>query len=60
MQIWSAEIKELEKLYESLRGQLQELGRNWDSLSERKTLMLYCYMQEDAWKLLLKTFVRVN
>jgi len=28
MTIWSAEIKELEKLYESFKGQLPDLGKD--------------------------------
>ncbi|MBN1185987.1 MAG: hypothetical protein JXB49_27140 [Bacteroidales bacterium] len=36
MQIWSAEIKELEKLYESFRGQLSELERELGQLLKTK------------------------
>ena len=32
MAIWTAEIKELEKLYESLKGQLPELGKELERL----------------------------
>ena len=42
MAIWSAEIKELEKLYESLKGQSPELEKNWESLikSEDENMIL--------------------
>jgi len=33
--IWSAEIKELEKLYDSFKGQLPGLEKSWKGLSKR-------------------------
>jgi hypothetical protein len=36
MAIWSIEIKELEKLYESLKGQLPELEKELELLIETK------------------------
>jgi dienelactone hydrolase len=44
MTIWSVEIKELEKLYESLKGQLPELEKELEQLIETKdanVVMLY-------------------
>jgi hypothetical protein len=44
MQIWSAEIKELEKLHESLRGQLQELEKELGQLvrtEDPNVILLY-------------------
>ena len=44
MPIWSAEIKELEKLYESLKGQLPDLEKELEQLIQTKdanVIMLY-------------------
>jgi len=44
MQIWSAEIKELEKLYESFRGDLPELDKELDRLikaDDENMVLLY-------------------
>jgi len=44
MQIWSTEIKEIEKLYESLKGQIPELEKELDQLiktDDPNVLMLY-------------------
>jgi hypothetical protein len=32
MAIWTAEIKELERLYESIKGQLPDLMKAWNLL----------------------------
>jgi hypothetical protein len=44
MQIWSAEIKEIDKLLESFKGQIPELGKELDQLiksDDPNVLMLY-------------------
>src|SRR5512136_1346150 len=44
MAIWSAEIKELEKLYDSLKGQLQELEKELGKLlkaDDENMVLLY-------------------
>ena len=44
MAIWSSEIKELEKLYESLKGQLPELEKELKQLvrtDDPNVIMLY-------------------
>ena len=44
MPIWSAEIKELEKLYESFKGQLPSLGKELEQLiktDDANVIMLY-------------------
>jgi hypothetical protein len=44
MAIWSAEIKELEKLYESFRGQLPDLEKELEQLirtEDPNVIMLY-------------------
>ena len=44
MAIWTSEIKELEKLYESLRGQFPELGRELENLiktDDKNVALLY-------------------
>ena len=44
MQIWSSEIKEIEKLLESFKGQIPELGKELDQLiksDDPNVLMLY-------------------
>jgi len=44
MQIWSAEIKELEKLYESLKGQLPDLEKELERLikaDDENMILLY-------------------
>ena len=47
MQIWSAEIKELEKFYDSFKGHLPDLEREVEQMMP----MLYCYIQEDVLRL---------
>ena len=44
MAIWSAEIKELEKLYESLKGQLPDLEKELERLikaDDENMILLY-------------------
>jgi hypothetical protein len=44
MAVWSGEIKELEKLYESLRGQLPDLEKELEQLiqtTDANVVMLY-------------------
>jgi hypothetical protein len=44
MAIWSAEIKELERLYESLKGQLPDLEKELEQLvkaDDEKMILLY-------------------
>ena len=60
MAIWSAEIKELEKLYESFKGQLPDLEKELEQLIKLKMQMLFCCIQGDVWKLSLLIYVNVS
>ena len=48
MSIWTAEIKELEKLYESLKGQLPELEKELEQLIKSEDENVVMLIHGDA------------
>jgi hypothetical protein len=60
MAIWASEIKELEKLYESFKGQLPDLEKELDRLIKLMMRTRFSCIRGDALRLLLLICVNVN